>query len=130
MLILATVTVAAMPGPVYRGVHAAPQLDALMLFGFVAAVFTLACYCSRTYSRSFDFGIGIGAAALAAYGFLQGAWPLGMIMGVVSFVSFAHWRYEYRRGSHRASPEQVARHANVVANQHRLSRIFGASGQN
>jgi hypothetical protein len=105
-------------------------MDALMLFGFLAAVFTLACYCSRSYSRSFDFGLGVGAAALAAYGFMQGAWPLGLMMGVASGVAFVRWRFERRCAAHRASPEQVAKHANVVATHYRLSRIFDASGQN
>jgi len=130
MLILSTVTVAAVPGPVYRGVHAAPQLDVLMLFGFMAAVFTLACYCSRTYSRSFDFGIGIGAAALAGYGFLQGAWPLGMTMGIASMIAFFQWRMARDHACRRATPEEVARHANAVATRERVHRIFGASGQN
>jgi hypothetical protein len=52
----------------------------------------LVCYYFE--DRSHWFGLGFtGACALGSiYGFLQGAWPFGIVEGIWAIVAFRRWR--------------------------------------
>ena len=67
-------------------------MDALTLFGLVAAGAMLACYALEPRSPWFVLGFAGSCALGSAYGFLQGAWPFGLVEGVWSLVALGRWR--------------------------------------
>lgn len=66
-------------------------MDALTLFGLCAVSAMLACYAFEPRSPWFVLGFAASCAAGSAYGFLQGAWPFGLVEGVWSLVALARW---------------------------------------
>jgi hypothetical protein len=66
-------------------------MDALTLFGLFAVSAMLACYALESRSHWFVL-LFAGACALgSAYGFLQGAWPFGLVEAVWSVVALTRW---------------------------------------
>jgi hypothetical protein len=66
-------------------------LDALSLFGFLALSFMLLCYMLEDRSAWWVLGFA-GACVLASiYGFLQGAWPFGLLEAIWAFVALRRW---------------------------------------
>jgi hypothetical protein len=55
------------------------HLDALTLFGLVAVTAGLVCYYLEARSPRWVLGFAAANLSAAAYGFLQGAWPFGLI---------------------------------------------------
>jgi len=71
-------------------------LDPLSLFGLFAVTAMLVFYALEDHGRWFILAFA-GACALGSlYGFLQGAWPFGLIEAV--WVVVAVWRWS-RRGA-------------------------------
>ena len=72
-------------------------LNPLSLFGLFAVTAMLVCYALDR--RSPWWALGFAGACLlgSAYGFLQGAWPFGLVEGVWSVVALQRWRGR-RRG--------------------------------
>ena len=69
-------------------------MDALSIFGLFAVTTMLACYALEDRSPWFVFAFS-GACILASiYGFLQGAWPVGLVEGIWAAVALRRW---YRR---------------------------------
>ena len=67
-------------------------MDALTLFGLLAVSAMLAFYALEDRSPWFILAFG-GACALASlYGFLQGAWPFGVVEAVWAGVALQRWR--------------------------------------
>jgi hypothetical protein len=67
-------------------------MDALSLFGVFAVTAMLVFYALEDYSRWFILAFA-GASVLASlYGFLQGAWPFGIIEAVWAGVAAHRWR--------------------------------------
>ncbi|MGH7906679.1 MAG: hypothetical protein ACREP6_08625 [Candidatus Binataceae bacterium] len=66
-------------------------MDGLTLFGLFAVTAMLVCYALE--SRSAWFILAFAAACLmgSAYGFLQGAWPFGLVEAVWSVVALRRW---------------------------------------
>jgi hypothetical protein len=66
-------------------------LDLLTLFGAVAVTAMLVFYALE--SRSAHFVLAFAAACLASscYGFLQGAWPFGIVEAVWCLVALRRW---------------------------------------
>jgi hypothetical protein len=63
----------------------------LTLFGLLAVTLMLACYTLEDRSSWFVLAFA-GACILASvYGFLQGAWPFGVLEGVWSIVALRRW---------------------------------------
>ena len=56
-----------------------PQLDGLMLFGFLSAFVALVCWIYRNESRELAVAFALCLAATAVYAFLAGAWPVGIV---------------------------------------------------
>ena len=106
-----------------------PPLDAVMLLGFVAAFATVVCYLHRRRSRSVLLAMAVCLAAVAAYGFLQGAWPLGLLEAFWCGATMHQWResgrfVHTRRGSrHR----EISSWSNLSAKESHISRMFGPS---
>jgi len=67
-------------------------MDALTLFGLFAVSAMLVGYCLESRSHWLVL-LFAGACALgSAYGFLQGAWPFGLVEAVWSVVALTRWR--------------------------------------
>jgi hypothetical protein len=70
-------------------------MDALTLFGVLAVTGMLVFYALEDRSPWFVLAFA-GACALASvYGFLQGAWPFGVIEAI--WAGVAVWRWRKRR---------------------------------
>ena len=66
-------------------------LDALTLFGLFAVTAMLVCYAFEDRSPRFILAFA-GACALGSiYGFLQGAWPFGLIEAIWAFIALRRW---------------------------------------
>ena len=67
-------------------------MDGLTLFGLFAVSAMLAFYALEDRSHWYVLAFA-GACLLASlYGFLQGAWPFGMVELIWSGVAFYRWR--------------------------------------
>ena len=67
-------------------------MSALSLFGFVSVSFTLLCYVREERAPGWTFGFATGCLMSAAYGFLQGAWPFGIVEVIWTIVALRRWR--------------------------------------
>ena len=66
-------------------------MDALTLFGLFAVTAMLVCYAFEERDPAYVAGFA-GACALASlYGFLQGAWPFGVVEAIWSAVALRRW---------------------------------------
>ncbi len=74
----------------FRALHPL-VMDSLSLFGLAAVSFTLVCYAMESGSHWWTLGFVLGCVAGSAYGFLQGAWPFGVVEIVWAIVSFRRW---------------------------------------
>ncbi len=74
------------------------RMNGLTLFGLVAVTLMLVAYALEKRSHWFILAFA-GACVLASvYGFLQGAWPFGLVEAVWSVIALNRWRLERRAG--------------------------------
>jgi hypothetical protein len=66
-------------------------VDALTLFGLLAVTAMLICYALEDRSRMFILAFAASCVLGSAYGFLQGAWPFGLLEAIWSLVAFRRW---------------------------------------
>jgi len=66
-------------------------MSALTLFGLFAVTAMLVCYSLEDRSPWFILLFAIACMLGSAYGFLQGAWPFGLVEGVWSVVALRRW---------------------------------------
>lgn len=67
-------------------------MDALTLYGLFAVTLMLVFYALEERSTWFVLAFA-GACGLASlYGFLQGAWPFGLIEAIWAVVALRRWR--------------------------------------
>jgi hypothetical protein len=66
-------------------------MDALTAFGLFAVSTMLVCYALEDHSHWYVFGFTIACALGSAYGFLEGAWPFGLIEAIWSIVALQRW---------------------------------------
>lgn len=66
-------------------------MDRLTLFGLFAVTAMLVCYAYEKRSPRFILGFAAGCALGSIYGFLQGAWPFGLVEAVWSLVALRRW---------------------------------------
>jgi hypothetical protein len=62
-------------------------MDGLTAFGLIAVTAMLVCYALEARSRWFVLGFAGGCAMGSVYGFLQGAWPFGVVEGIWALVA-------------------------------------------
>jgi len=67
-------------------------MDGLTLFGLFSVMAMLVCYAFADHSPWFTLAFAAACAAGSVYGFLQGAWPFGVVEAVWSLVAFRRWR--------------------------------------
>jgi hypothetical protein len=77
----------------------APPMDVLMVCGFLTAILTLLLWMHQGRSRAAAMWLAICLAAMAVFGFLSGAWPLGFIIAAWSASAFSRWRNDRYVGS-------------------------------
>ena len=67
-------------------------MDALSLFGLAAVSLMLVCYALEERHHLYVLGFAAACALASLYGFLQGAWPFGLVELVFAAVAFERWR--------------------------------------
>ncbi|HTT83262.1 MAG TPA: hypothetical protein VMF67_07260 [Rhizomicrobium sp.] len=70
-------------------------MDALTVFGLFAVSGMLVTYAMEDRSRWYTLGFAGSCVLGSAYGFLQGAWPFGVLEAVWALVALHKW---LRRG--------------------------------
>ena len=72
-------------------------MDRLTLFGLFAVSAMLVCYALEDRSHWLVLGFA-GACGLGSiYGFLQGAWPFGLVEAIWAVVALRRWGLRQRR---------------------------------
>ena len=67
------------------------HIDGLTLFGLFAVSASLVCYAMENRSHWWVLAFAAANLAAAAYGFLQGAWPFGLVEIAWSVVAMHRW---------------------------------------
>ena len=82
-------------------------MDGLSAFGLFAVTAMLVCYALERRSPWFILAFAGSCALGSLYGFLQGAWPFGLVEAIWALVALRRWHYaryatNLRRGFRRA----------------------------
>ncbi len=72
-------------------------MSPLTLFGLFAVTAMLVCYALEKRSPWFILAFAGSCALGSVYGFLQGAWPFGLVEAIWSVVAVRRWRLATRR---------------------------------
>ena len=67
-------------------------MDTLTIFGACAVSAMLIFYALEHRAPAFVLAFAAACAASSAYGFLQGAWPFGVVEAIWTVVAFRRWR--------------------------------------
>ena len=73
-------------------------MNTLTLFGLVAVSLMLVFYALEDWSPWFILAFAGACALGSTYGFLQGAWPFGLVEAIWSLVAARRWWLVARRG--------------------------------
>jgi hypothetical protein len=60
-------------------------------FGLFAVTAMLVCYALEARSHWFALGFAVACCLGSIYGFLQGAWPFGLVEAIWAVVAFKRW---------------------------------------
>jgi hypothetical protein len=66
--------------------------DPLTLFGLFAVVAMLVCYALENRSHWFILAFAGACVLGSVYGFLQGAWPFGVVEAIWAVVAVRRWQ--------------------------------------
>jgi hypothetical protein len=66
-------------------------LNLLTLYGLFAVAAMVVCYALENRGRGFVLAFAVACLLGSAYGFLQGAWPFGLVEIVWSVVALRRW---------------------------------------
>jgi hypothetical protein len=66
-------------------------LDLLTAFGLFAVSAMLVCYALEARSPRWILGFALSCWLGSAYGFLQGAWPFGLVEAIWGVVALRRW---------------------------------------
>jgi hypothetical protein len=101
-------------------------MDRLAVFGFLSAFAALACWMEQDRSAGIRLMFGACLAALAVYGFLAGAWPLGLVLSFASVGAIGRsYARRFATRSLRASPASARRIGPMTSSQIRSSLSDG-----
>jgi hypothetical protein len=67
-------------------------MDGLSAFGLVSVTAMLVFYASEKRSPWCILGFAAACLSASLYGFLQGAWPFGMVEAIWAVVALQRWR--------------------------------------
>jgi len=101
------------------------QMDGVMLLGFLSAFFAMAFYLNRNETRGAMMALAVCLAGTALYGFMQGAWPLGLIQAGWSIVTFRQafkWKVHVKATRRKAVLASIPK---PLVSEARLRRMFG-----
>ena len=74
-------------------------MDPLTIFGLFAVTAMLVCYALEDRNPVYIIGFAASCALGSAYGFLQGAWPFGIVEAIWAGVAMRRWRIRSRAGN-------------------------------
>jgi hypothetical protein len=66
-------------------------MSRLTLFGLVAVTAMVVTYALESRSHWFILGFAVACVLGSVYGFLQGAWPFGLVEAVWSAIALRRW---------------------------------------
>jgi hypothetical protein len=66
-------------------------MDTLTIFGLVAVSAMLVCYALEDRSPWWVLGFAAACGLGSIYGFMQGAWPFGVVEAVWALVALRRW---------------------------------------
>jgi hypothetical protein len=66
-------------------------MNALTIFGLIAVTLMLIFYALEARSRWYTLAFALACVLGSVYGFLQGAWPFGLVEAVWSLVAVRRW---------------------------------------
>lgn len=66
-------------------------MTALSWFGLIAVTLMLVFYALESKSHWFILGFAVACILGSLYGFLQGAWPFGLVEGVWTGIALRKW---------------------------------------
>jgi hypothetical protein len=72
-------------------------MDRLTLFGLFAVTAMVILYALENRSRWYVLAFAFSCVLASIYGFLQGAWPFGLVEGIWSMVAVRRWWIAGRR---------------------------------
>jgi hypothetical protein len=67
------------------------MMSPLTLFGLFAVTAMLVCYALEHRGPVWVLAFAFSCAMGSVYGFIQGAWPFGLVEAVWSFVALRRW---------------------------------------
>jgi hypothetical protein len=67
------------------------EMTLLTAFGLFAVTAMLVCYALEKRSPWFVLAFAASCILASSYGFLQGAWPFGIVEAVWAFVALRRW---------------------------------------
>jgi hypothetical protein len=67
-------------------------MDLLSAFGLFAVTAMVVCYAFEDRSHWVVLGFAAACALGSVYGFLQGAWPFGLVEAVWAVIALVRWR--------------------------------------
>jgi hypothetical protein len=67
-------------------------VDGLTAFGLTSVTAMLAFYALEDRSPAFILAFAAACVAASAYGFLQGAWPFGVVEAIWALIALHRWR--------------------------------------
>ncbi len=67
------------------------NVSALTTFGLFAVTAMVVCYALEKRSPWFVLGFAVSCVLGSVYGFLQGAWPFGLVEAVWSVIAAKRW---------------------------------------
>jgi hypothetical protein len=68
-------------------------MDGLTAFGLFAVTAMLVCYALEQRSTRFILAFAGSCALGSLYGFVQGAWPFGLVEAIWAMVALRRWHY-------------------------------------
>jgi len=72
-------------------------MNKLQIFGLLAVAAMLVCYAREDRSPWWILAFAVACALASTYGFLQGAWPFGLVEAVWSLVALRRWWFRLRQ---------------------------------
>jgi hypothetical protein len=76
-------------------------MGSLTVFGLFAVTAMLVFYALEDRSPWYVLGFGGACALGSAYGFLQGAWPFGVVEAIWAGVAVRRWRMRTKKAAER-----------------------------
>jgi len=90
-------------------------VDALTVYGALAVTAMLIFYALESHSAIFVLAFAVACAASSLYGFLQGAWPFGVVEGIWCAVAVRRWRQRRKLEAGRSAEAMAHREADTNA---------------